>query len=122
MSIFRIILKIKANISGQISRGPDDIFHNSDLQTLAENHTNIRYFPCVSLHDVSLKEDIFQEGASELAFVDNPKLTSSSIYFCGSLSMVDKGNDQVLKNGTSLRKLLAYLFVIKDPPAQFRQT
>jgi len=110
---------VEAGHRGKISlyhgdRDFSGLYLHEELKSLAIEHHNIEYFPCVSGEVVGAEESVFNGRASELAFINHDSLIGHLVYLCGSPEMVDYSRTKSLDKGAEANKVYADPFVTKD--------
>lgn len=101
--------------SGQIrlyhgSLNADGLYFIEELRSLAKQHANFHYTPCISGSDVP---DGFSFGnVLDVALQDVPKLTGWRVYLCGNPDMVKAAKKKVFLSGASMRDIYADPFLI----------
>ena len=86
-----------------------DLYLDSELRALADQNSNVNYFPCVT-REPPIK-DSRQGRANELAIEDGYDLKEYTIYLCGNPNMVNNTKRQLFLAGASLQNIHADPFV-----------
>ncbi len=99
--------------------GPIHLFHGArtradlylvdELRALAQAHSNVNYYPCISSGDVPKGHTAGR--ADEVALVQFPQLKDWRIYLCGNPDMVTKMKRKIYLAGASLKEIFADPFV-----------
>jgi len=95
-------------------REQQDLYLDTELRLMAEQHQNFSYFPCVSNSDSNNDKHIFHSRASELAFTQNKNLANCVLYLCGSPEMVSSARKQAYLNGADIKNIYADPFISKE--------
>lgn len=95
-------------------RNSQDLYLDDELRSLAEQHQNLDYFPCVSSIDSQNDTQYFHGRASDLAFSQNKDLKNVCIYLCGSPEMVKSAQKMAYLNGAALKHIYADPFITKE--------
>ncbi len=89
-------------------REVNDLYHSSQLQTLAAQHDNFFYTPCLS--GAQVPEGIAQGRAHEVALARFTDLSNWRVFLCGHPDMVNQMKRQAFMKGASMNDIYADAF------------
>ncbi|QJD31212.1 2Fe-2S iron-sulfur cluster-binding protein [Methylococcus geothermalis] len=105
-------------------RGPIRLFHGSrsraglylidELRTLARDHTNFDYVPCVSGEEPST--GLAGGRAHEVAFREVPDFKDKRLFLCGHPAMVSAAKKRAFLAGASMKDIYADPFNVNAAP------
>ena len=90
-------------------RAKEDLYLHNTLLTLAEQHSNVSYHPCVSRENA--QPPVLEGRASDIAVKDINDFSGWSVYLCGNPDMVNATKRSAFLAGASLQDIYADPFL-----------
>ena len=90
-------------------RTKEDLYLHNTLLELAEQHSNVNYYPCISRE--TAQAPILEGWASDIALKDIGSFSGWCVYLCGNPDMVNNTKRSVFLAGASLQNIYADPFL-----------
>jgi len=108
---------LRLNHTGNIqifhgSRSSSGLYLVEELKDIVKNHSNVKYYPCVSGPDVP--EGFIKGRADAVALKLNPVMKNTRVFLCGHPEMVNSMKNRAFVAGADKKDILVDPFVFSS--------
>lgn len=90
---------------------PSGLYLSEELTKLTQQHSNVKYHPCVLTAEENMSSNITQGDISKVALEVVPKPSGWKSFLCGDEALVNKLRKQIFLAGSSMNDIYADPFI-----------